>query len=153
MVIKKSSTPDGFVKCKVELSIFVQNRHGTLNSILESIRMASTNQQTNISAFNLATLGDYGMFRAVIEKDEDTIFEALIKNGYSASKSMILLVQKDMNGKKVQIDDIARALGNNSINMDYAYESTECIIVKTDSNNIRDTKNLLSSNNFLKTIL
>jgi hypothetical protein len=104
-----------------QLSLFAENKPGRLAKIAQVL----SKSKINIRAFNIAEAGDFGVIRMVVD-DCDKAYKALQSEGFAVSETEVIGVQmKDIPGA---LFEIANALGDNNVNIDYAY----AFITKTD---------------------
>ncbi|MCD1295633.1 acetolactate synthase [Methanocella sp. CWC-04] len=104
-----------------QISLFAENKPGRLAKIAEVLSKA----KINIRAFNIAEAGDFGVIRMVVD-DADKAFRALQSEGFAVSETEVIGVQmKDIPGS---LYEIAKSLGENNVNIDYAY----AFITKTE---------------------
>jgi hypothetical protein len=97
-----------------QLSLFVENRPGRMAKVSKSLSDADV----NIRAMTIAEAGDFGVIRMVVD-DPERGYEVLHDNGFTVSTTDVLAVEmKDTPGG---LYEIVNTLGENSINVDYAY--------------------------------
>jgi hypothetical protein len=97
-----------------QLSLFVENRPGRMAKVSKSLSDAGV----NIRAMTIAEAGDFGVIRMVVD-DPENGYKVLHENGFTVSTTDVLAVEmKDTPGG---LYEIVNTLGENSINVDYAY--------------------------------
>lgn len=97
-----------------QISLFAENKPGRLAKIAEALSKA----KVNIRAFNIAEAGDFGVIRMVVD-DPDSAYKSLQQQGFAVSETEVIGVEmKDVPGG---LHEIASMLGQNNVNIDYAY--------------------------------
>jgi hypothetical protein len=97
-----------------QISLFVENKPGRTAKVAKTLSDAGV----NIRAMTIAEAGDFGVIRMVVN-DPEKGYEVLRKNGFTVSMTDVLAVEmKDSPGGLYEIVD---TLGQNNINVDYAY--------------------------------
>ena len=97
-----------------QLSLFVENRPGRMAKVSKTLSDAGV----NIRAMTIAEAGDFGVIRMVVD-DPDKGYKVLHDNGFTVSTTDVLTVEmKDTPGG---LYEIVNTLGENNINVDYAY--------------------------------
>ena len=97
-----------------QLSLFVENRPGRMAKVSKTLSDAGV----NIRAMTIAEAGDFGVIRMVVD-DPDKGYKVLHDNGFTVSTTDVLAVEmKDTPGG---LYEIVNTLGENNINVDYAY--------------------------------
>ncbi len=97
-----------------QLSLFVENRPGRMAKVSKTLSDAGV----NIRAMTIAEAGDFGVIRMVVD-DPEKGYKVLHDNGFTVSTTDVLAVEmKDIPGG---LYEIVNTLGENSINVDYAY--------------------------------
>ncbi|MDD3240057.1 MAG: amino acid-binding protein [Lachnospira sp.] len=112
-----------------QLSVFIENREGRLDDVLEILK---TNN-INIISLSLADTADYGMLRLIVNTSARAL-EALKNNGFSASLTDVTVVR--MPHKIGQLQELASLLCKADINIEYMYsisigQDDACIVFKT----------------------
>ena len=126
-----------------QISLFAENKPGKLASVANKFKDAGI----NIRAFTIAESGDFGIIRMVVD-DADRAHDVLKDSGFTVSETDVLGVEmEDVPGG---MGAIAETLGNNGINIDYAYAfvtklGKALIIVRV--NDIEKSVNVLNENN------
>ena len=97
-----------------QISLFAENKPGRLAHIADSFREAGI----NIRAFTIAEAGDFGIIRMVVDKP-DAAHNVLHDSGFTVSETSVLGIEmEDVPGG---LGMIAEILGEQDINIDYAY--------------------------------
>ncbi len=97
-----------------QISIFMENKPGRMARVAKTLSDANV----NIRALTIAEAGDFGIIRMVVD-DTDRGYQVLRDEGFTVSETDVLAVEiKDTPGG---LYEIAKTLGENSINMDYGY--------------------------------
>ena len=92
----------------------MENKPGSMARVAKTLSDAAV----NIRALTIAEAGDFGVIRMVVD-DTDRGYQVLREGGFTVSETDVLAVEiKDTPGG---LYEIAKTLGDNSINMDYAY--------------------------------
>jgi hypothetical protein len=132
-----------FVK---QLSVFVENREGRLDEVLEVLK----NENINIVSLSLADTSDYGMLRLVVS-DPEKGKTALKEKGFSAMLTDILVVK--LAHQVGQLQKILAIICKQGINIEYMYAlstgTDDASIAMKCSDMIR-AENLLSANSTVK---
>jgi len=97
-----------------QISIFMENKPGRMARVAKTLSDADV----NIRALTIAEAGDFGVIRMVVD-DTEKGYRVLRDGGFTVSETDVLAVEiKDTPGGLYEIVD---TLGENNINMDYAY--------------------------------
>ncbi len=97
-----------------QISIFMENKHGRMARVAKALGDAGV----NIRALTIAEAGDFGIVRMVVD-DMDKGYKVLREEGFTVSETEVLAVEiEDSPGG---LFEIANTLGENNINIDYAY--------------------------------
>lgn len=112
-----------------QLSVFLENREGRLEEVLETLK----NSGINIISLALADSSDYGMLRMIVD-DPDKGRAALREQGFSAMLTPVLAVKMSHQVGQLQIllSEICKA----GINIEYTYalatgSDDASIVIKT----------------------
>ena len=97
-----------------QLSVFLENREGRLDQVLETLK----NNKINIVSLSLADTSDYGMLRMIVANPEDAK-RALKDAGFSAMLTPVLGVSLAHEVGSLQI--ALSALSKEGINIEYMY--------------------------------
>lgn len=102
-----------------QVSVFLDNHPGSLSEVIEKL----DSNQIRIFALTIADKGEFGLVRMITEDPEkatkvleDADFN-LAKARKNIEVAVALITDKD------HISRITRVLGNNGLNIDYAYSS------------------------------
>jgi hypothetical protein len=97
-----------------QISLFVENKPGRMAKVSKTLSDANV----NIRALTIAEAGDFGVIRMVVD-DPEKGYKVLKDNGFTVSTTEVLAVEmKDTPGG---LYTIVNALGESSVNVDYAY--------------------------------
>ncbi len=112
-----------------QLSVFIENREGRLEQVLEALK----NNNINIVSLSLADTSEYGMLRMIVSNPEKGK-EVLKNNGFSAMLTPVLGVK--MSHKVGQLQILLAKICEAGINIDYMYalatgSDDASIVIKT----------------------
>ncbi len=97
-----------------QISIFMENKYGKMARVAKALADANV----NIRALTIAEAGDFGIVRMVVD-DTEKGYKVLRDEGFTVSETDVLAVEiEDSPGG---LYEIANTLGENNINVDYAY--------------------------------
>lgn len=97
-----------------QLTIFVENKQGTLVDITDSL----ANHNVNIRALSIADTQDFGILRLIVN-DNATALKTLSDEGYLIKTTEVIGVKiGDQPGK---LSTALKVLDDNGINMEYLY--------------------------------
>ena len=97
-----------------QISIFMENKSGRMARVAKALGDAGV----NIRALTIAEAGDFGVVRMVVD-DTEKGYKVLREEGFTVSETDVLAVAiQDTPGG---LFEIANTLGENEINVDYAY--------------------------------
>jgi len=97
-----------------QISLFVENKPGRMAKVSKTLSDAGV----NIRALTIAEAGDFGVIRMVVDSPEKG-YQVLREKGFTVSTTDVLAVEmKDIPGG---LYEIVNTLGENRINVDYAY--------------------------------
>lgn len=97
-----------------QLSVFLENRHGTLVEVTELL----ARENIDIRAMALADTQDFGILRLIVN-DPDAAKAALAKIGFVASINEVTAVAIDDNPGA--LSEVIRVMAENQINIEYMY--------------------------------
>lgn len=97
-----------------QISVFIENRAGTLVEVTEVIAKAGV----NIRAVSLADTTNFGIMRVIVDKPE-LCEKALNEEGYTVSITQVLAI--GLRDNPGGLHDLAKLTGKNGINLDYIY--------------------------------
>ncbi|HDP24487.1 MAG TPA: ACT domain-containing protein [Deltaproteobacteria bacterium] len=104
---------------KVEqISIFLENKPGGLNSVTRVLRDASI----NIRALSLADTSDFGILRLIVD-DVAKAKKVLNENGFAVGKTHVIAVE--VPDKPGGLHSILELLSSENINVEYMYAFVE----------------------------
>ena len=102
-----------------QISVFLDNHPGSLSEVMEKL----DNNQVKIFALSIADKGEFGLIRMITDNPvkatnvlEDAEFN-LAKAKKNVEVAVVLITDKD------HISRITKILGENGLNIDYAYSS------------------------------
>ena len=102
-----------------QISVFLDNKPGSLSEVIEYLDKS----QIKIFALSIADAGEFGLVR-MITKDPQKATKILEGADFNLAKSkknievtVVLITEKD------KVSRIAKILGDNDLNIDYAYSS------------------------------
>ena len=105
-----------------QLSVFLDNRPGSMSEVMKSLEGG----KIKILALSIADSGEFGLARIIVDEPEralaileDAQF-MLAKSRRNTEVTAVLIREQD------RISEIAEILGDNRINIDYAYLSAGC---------------------------
>ena len=124
-----------------QISVFAENKSGRLEKITRILKSANI----NIRAFNIAEAGDFGVLRMVVDQT-DKAHEVLHEAGFTVAENDVLGVamQDTLGG----LYEIAKVLGDDNVNVDYAYafgSATKNALLILRVDNIDNAINVLRS--------
>ena len=112
-----------------QLSVFLENREGRLDQVLECLK----NNNVNIISLSLADTSDYGMLRMIVSTP-DAAKAALKEAGFSAMLTPVLGMK--LSHKAGSLQGALSAICKEGINVEYMYAlatsgDDAIIVVKT----------------------
>ena len=112
-----------------QLSVFIENREGRLEQVLETLK----EKNINIVSLSLADSSDYGLLRMIVS-DPETAKNALKDAGFSAMLTQVLAVK--LSHKVGQLQVLLAEICKAGINIEYTYalatgSNDASIIIKT----------------------
>jgi hypothetical protein len=97
-----------------QISLFAENKPGKLATVARVLGEA----KVNIRALTIAEAGDFGVIRMVVD-DTQKAYEVLSEKGFTVSVTGVIGAEiRDVPG---ELYKIAGVLGDNDVNIDYAY--------------------------------
>lgn len=97
-----------------QVSVFVQNEPGRLEKVTKTMG----DKGINIRAFSIAEMGEFGIIRLIVDKPVEA--KTSLKDvGLTVRITEVLAIE--MGDSPGSLGRIARILGENKINIDYAY--------------------------------
>ena len=111
-----------------QISVFIENREGRLGEVLGVLK----DNSVNILSLSLADTSDYGLLRIIVDNPEKGV-DALVKQGFSAKVSEILIVEIQHTPGALQ--SLVEKLAQNGVNIEYMYglserDKTASVIIK-----------------------
>jgi hypothetical protein len=102
-----------------QVSVFVENRPGRLQVVLEALAKA----EVNIRALSIADTADFGIVRMILS-DTDKGLDAIRAEGFAASTNDVLRVEiPDRPGGL--LETVTKPLAKAGINLEYVYAFAE----------------------------
>jgi len=106
-----------------QVSVFLDNRPGSLSEVIEHIDKF----QIKIFALSIADAGEFGLIRMITEdpeRAEKHLEDADFILAKSKKNTEVIVILITENGK---VSKIAKILGDDNLNIDYAYSSAVLI--------------------------
>lgn len=97
-----------------QLSVFIENREGRLEEVLEVLKK----QNVNIVSMSLADTSDFGLLRLLVDKPE-VGRKALQQNGFSAMLTDVLGIR--LCHRVGQLQELLEVICRSHINIEYMY--------------------------------
>jgi hypothetical protein len=97
-----------------QLSVFIENREGRLEEVLETLKA----HHINIVSLSLADTAEYGLLRMIVS-DPQAGREALKEGGFSSRLTDVLAVR--LNHSVGQLQELLYAVCKAGINIEYMY--------------------------------
>ena len=97
-----------------QLSVFIENREGRLEQVLETLKQ----KNINIISLSLADTSDYGLLRMIVSNPEEGK-DALREAGFSAMLTKVLAVK--LSHKVGQLQELLSEICKAGINIEYTY--------------------------------
>ena len=97
-----------------QLSVFIENREGRLEQVLETLKM----NNINIISLSLADTSDYGSLRMIVS-DPEVGKKALREAGFSAMLTKVIAVK--LSHKVGQLQELLSEICKAGINIEYTY--------------------------------
>lgn len=97
-----------------QLSVFIENREGRLEQVLETLK----EKNINIISLSLADTSDYGLLRMIVSNPEEGK-NALREAGFSAMLTKVLAVK--LSHKVGQLQELLSEICKAGINIEYTY--------------------------------
>lgn len=97
-----------------QLSVFIENREGRLEEVLDVLK----NSDVNIVSLSLADTSDYGLLRLLVTKPEEGK-AALLENGFSAMLTDVLGIK--LRHRVGQLQELLEVICKSHINIEYMY--------------------------------
>lgn len=97
-----------------QLSVFLENREGRLEDVLEVLK----NNEINIISLSLADTNEFGMLRMLVNKPA-AANNALKRNGFSSKLTDVLAVK--LSHRVGMLQELLEAVCEEHINIEYMY--------------------------------
>lgn len=97
-----------------QLSVFIENREGRLDEVLDVLKK----ENVNIVSMSLADTSDYGLLRLLVDKPE-VGRNALHQNGFSAMLTDVLGIR--LAHRVGQLQELLEVICKSHINIEYMY--------------------------------
>lgn len=97
-----------------QLSVFIENREGRLEEVLEVLKK----ENVNIISMSLADTSDYGLLRLLVDKPENGK-NALQAQGFSAMLTDVLAIR--LCHRVGQLQELLEVICKSHINIEYMY--------------------------------
>ncbi|MEZ3427215.1 MAG: amino acid-binding protein [Lachnospiraceae bacterium] len=97
-----------------QLSVFIENREGRLEEVLDVLKK----RDVNIVSLSLADTSDYGLLRLLVTKPEEGK-AALLENGFSAMLTDVLGIK--LRHRVGQLQELLEVICKSHINIEYMY--------------------------------
>ncbi|MEG1458224.1 MAG: amino acid-binding protein [Acetivibrio sp.] len=112
-----------------QLSVFIENREGRLEQVLETLKK----NEVNIISLSLADTSEYGLLRLIVS-DPEKGKEGLKKNGFSAMLTEVLAIK--LSHRVGQLQELLSVICKAGINIEYMYalstgKDDASIVIKT----------------------
>lgn len=113
-----------------QLSVFLENRPGTLDEALAVLKQADI----NMKALSLADTSEFGVMRIIADKPDDAK-QAMKQAGYTSIVNDVISVE--LKSEVGYLADIVKKISGAGVNIEYMYaapseESSAKMIIKTD---------------------
>ncbi len=129
-----------------QVSVFLDNRPGSLFEAMSQL----DNNQIKVIALSIADAGEFGLVRLITEEPQKTA-KLLEDAGFNLAKSKKNTeVTAIFSSKEERLSKITKLLGDNGINIEYAYSSAVHVEGKVAlilrPSNVEKAEQLLSTN-------
>ena len=121
-----------------QLTVFVENKQGTVVSVTETL----SKHNINLRALSIAETQDFGILRLIVN-DEETAEKILKEEGYLIKITEVVGVKiSDEAGK---LSEALKVLDDNKINMEYLYafmartEKHAYVVIRVEDNTAAET--------------
>lgn len=127
-----------------QLSVFIENRQGRLGEVLGVLKK----NEINILSLSLADTTEFGLLRLIVS-DPSTATEKLVKEGFSAMLSDVLVIK--IEHKSGSLQGLLEILSNEGINVEYMYglsveESDATVVLK--ASDLKKAEKILAENKY-----
>ncbi len=112
-----------------QLSVFIENREGRLEQVLEALKKNGV----NIISLSLADTSDYGLLRLIVS-DPEKGKQGLKEDGFSAMLTEVLAIK--LSHRVGQLQELLNVICKAGINVEYMYalstgKDDASIVIKT----------------------
>lgn len=112
-----------------QLSIFLENREGRLEEVLQALK----EKDVNIISLSLADTSEYGLLRLLVSAPE-VGRDALRSKGFSAMLTDVLAVR--ITNRSGSLQELLQVIGQAAVNIEYMYalstdKDAASIVIKT----------------------
>ena len=97
-----------------QISVFVENRPGHLQSILALF----TEKDINVRGYSCSDTGDYGIARFIVDKPEKALSVLAERDVAATSSDVVCLVLKDEPG---ELERVFGLMAESGVNISYSY--------------------------------
>lgn len=97
-----------------QVSVFIENRKGRLDDVLETLK----SEKVNIQSLSLADTSDYGVLRLIVSEPQRA-HDSLKASGFSAMMTDVLAIT--LTHQVGTLQRIIGVLGKEGINIEYMY--------------------------------
>lgn len=127
-----------------QLSVFIENRQGRLGEVLGVLKK----NEINILSLSLADTTEFGLLRLIVS-DPSTATDKLVKEGFSAMLSDVLVVK--IEHKSGSLQGLLEILSDEGINVEYMYglsveESDATVVLK--ASDLKKAEKILEENKY-----
>ncbi|MCR4923280.1 MAG: ACT domain-containing protein [Lachnospiraceae bacterium] len=124
-----------------QLSVFLENRSGTLQEVLKILKK----ENINILALSLADTSEFGLLRLIVE-DPLPAKEAIKAAGYTSSVNEVISIE--LKNEAGYLSSLIGKISESGDNIEYMYaapyfDGKVSMIIKTD--NVRKDNNIIES--------
>lgn len=114
-----------------QLSVFLENREGRLEDVLEVLK----NNEVNIISLSLADTNEFGMLRLLVNRPE-AAYNALKRNGFSSRLTDVLAIK--LSHSVGMLQELLEIICEEHINIEYMYalatgSDDASIVIKTSN--------------------
>lgn len=129
-----------------QISVWLPNNPGVLSRFCDVL----ITHNIEIRAVTVAENKEYGLLLLLVDKPDECI-EILDENGYEISITMVLAIKLSSENNTKGLQEIAKVLGDNNINIEYIYNSMikdeSLLILRVDDN--EKAKEILKKDGFI----
>lgn len=127
-----------------QLSVFIENRQGRLGEVLGVLKK----NEINILSLSLADTTEFGLLRLIVS-DPSTATDKLVKEGFSAMLSDVLVIK--IEHKSGSLQGLLEILSDEGINVEYMYglsveESDATVVLK--ASDLKKAEKILTENKY-----